>query len=318
MAEPDCMQTSANDIRYLANGEIDKHKWDKCLQAADCPLIYATSVYLDNMCLHWDALVMNDYQAVMPLPWNRKWGIRYLYSPYFVIGGGVFGNNLSAETVLQFLKAIPSRFQYIDLDLNELNFFPEQLSRQEILFRHRTNTLLPLQSSYGQLSAAFSTLAKRKIKKAEKIRFQLHSSASVADVIALYKFHYREKDSVIERFDFTHMIHLLTHELAGNTKAYVLRFPDGDICAFYLLLYDERFVYWLIGGSTEKGKIAGAFYYLTSLVIEEFAGTPRIFRFEGSDHPGISFFNQQFGGELVQYPRLTINRLPWPLRFVKK
>ena len=54
-------------IQYFIHPQIDKSKWDDCMDRADNGLIYAYSFYLDQMAKHWDALVFNDYEAVMPL-----------------------------------------------------------------------------------------------------------------------------------------------------------------------------------------------------------------------------------------------------------
>ena len=311
------MHLPSNTIRFLCYADINKQKWDECVQSSDAPLLYASSLYLNGMCPDWDALVMNDYEAVMALPKNRKYGIRYVYSPYFVIGGGVFGKNIDASMILQFIKTIPLKFLYIDLDLNESNFFAAALKQNSISFKARTNTFLQLYENYETLFSRYSTLAKRKIKRAAKHNLHLHTSASAKTIIELYCRHYKGKDSVVDKFDFGDMISLLDTHLKNQTKSYLLTSANGDVRAFYLLLYDANYVYWLIGGSSEEGKSIGAFYYLTNQVIRGFAGTNRIFRFEGSDHPGIQFFNQQFGGYSVLYPRLTINRLPWPLRLLK-
>ena len=69
---------SESSIRYLTRREIDTTKWDHCIDTAGNGLIYAYSFYLDHMARNWDALVLNDYEAVMPLTWNSKFGIRYL------------------------------------------------------------------------------------------------------------------------------------------------------------------------------------------------------------------------------------------------
>ena len=87
------------EIHYLTYQQIIKTKWDACIDKADNGLIYAYSFYLDAMAKHWDALVMNDYEAVMPLTWNKKYSIHYLYQPPFTACLGVFGKLLTAETV---------------------------------------------------------------------------------------------------------------------------------------------------------------------------------------------------------------------------
>ncbi|HRQ50472.1 MAG TPA: hypothetical protein PLR74_08050 [Agriterribacter sp.] len=84
------------------------------------------------------------------------------------------------------------------------------------------------------------------------------------------------------------------------------------------MLYDNNFVYSLVGGSTAKGKTMGAFYLLTDTAIQDHAGTNKTFRFEGSDISGIAFFNRQFGSTPVYYWHVRMNRLPFPVKFFKK
>ena len=43
----------------------------------------------------WDALVLDDYAAVMPLTWRRKYGTRYLYQPAFTTANRYLLDNTS-------------------------------------------------------------------------------------------------------------------------------------------------------------------------------------------------------------------------------
>src|ERR1051325_4489828 len=105
-------------IQYLAHKDIDKKKWNRCIDNADNGLIYAYSFYLDCMAKNWDALVQNDYEAVMPLTWKKKYGIRYLYQPFLTAQLGVFGQIITERQCGDFIQAIPSKFRYIDISLN--------------------------------------------------------------------------------------------------------------------------------------------------------------------------------------------------------
>src|SRR5579875_594423 len=110
-------------IHYIRNNAIDKTLWNQCIDNAGNGLIYAYSIYLDCMADNWDALVFNNYEAVMPLPWRKKFGIYYLYQPFFVAQLGLFGNNITAELLEKFLNAIPSKYPYWDLSFNHKNLF---------------------------------------------------------------------------------------------------------------------------------------------------------------------------------------------------
>ena len=90
-------------IQYVPYQHIDKRKWDACIDNAGNGLIYGCSFYLDAMAKHWDALVLGDYEAVMPLTWNKKYGIHYLYQPFFTSSLGLFGKNISGDLLNAFL-----------------------------------------------------------------------------------------------------------------------------------------------------------------------------------------------------------------------
>ena len=53
-------------IYYLPYQQIDKEKWDACIAQSSNSLIYACSFYLEALSENWDALVLDDYEAVMP------------------------------------------------------------------------------------------------------------------------------------------------------------------------------------------------------------------------------------------------------------
>ena len=107
-------------IRCLENKAIDKPKWDALI--AECGNIYAYSWYLDIAHPGWDALVDDDYQAVMPLTGGKKFGVNYLFQPFFVQQLGVFSKTPMTEGKLNdFLDAIPDKYRFCELRLNESN-----------------------------------------------------------------------------------------------------------------------------------------------------------------------------------------------------
>ena len=148
-------------ITYLPQANIDKQKWDQCIETAGNGLIYAWSFYLDAMSKNWDALIMNDYEAVMPLTWNKKYGIYYLYQPFFTAQLGVFGNNLSSKIVQSFLESIPVKFKYWDFNLNEKNLF----AIPGFKMYERSNYILSLEKSYEEL---YGSLCKESPEKHQK------------------------------------------------------------------------------------------------------------------------------------------------------
>ena len=84
-------------------------------------LIYGFSWYLNVVCDDWDALVYNDYEAVFPLPKRKKWGIDYIYQPFFCQQLGVFSQKEVA--IESFLNCIPKQIKYLELNVGSSNSF---------------------------------------------------------------------------------------------------------------------------------------------------------------------------------------------------
>ena len=77
-------------IRYLTHNQIDKQRWDDCIEKSPDGIVYAWSWYLDVVHPSWEALVEDDYEAVMPLTGNKKFGVNYLFQPFFTQKFGTF------------------------------------------------------------------------------------------------------------------------------------------------------------------------------------------------------------------------------------
>ena len=77
-------------IRCLKRNEIDVEKYNTCIKNAVQSNIYAFSWYLDIVTDNWAVLVLNDYEAVMPLPWKQKYFIKYVTQPLWTLQLGVF------------------------------------------------------------------------------------------------------------------------------------------------------------------------------------------------------------------------------------
>src|SRR3954466_111112 len=150
-----------SNIQYLQQHEIDKPLWDKCIDRATNGLIYAYSFYLDHMADHWDGLVLGDYEAVMPLPWRKKYGVHYLYQPFLTAQLGLFATGVSAQLVLQFLHAVPSKFRLWEFSLNHSNVF----SIDGFQLYERANYVLNLNKPYEELYTNYRENSRRNNKK---------------------------------------------------------------------------------------------------------------------------------------------------------
>src|SRR5215831_2044093 len=176
-----------SSIEIIPSYKIDRAKWDACIDKAANGLVYAHTFYLDIMAKHWDGLVLNDYEAVMPLTWNKKFGIHYLYQPHFTPVSGIFGNNVSIGLIEQFLNTIPKKFRYWDFDIN--NNIPDR-SYNEITFKKRINQTISLDATEKEIVSSYKRLAKRMLQKSREQNLQVKEKTDANTVIDFYKRNY--------------------------------------------------------------------------------------------------------------------------------
>ena len=109
-------------------------------------------------------------------------------------------------------------------------------------------------------------------------------------------------------------------QLITRQQCFVRKVVDeaNKLPAIALFLRDENRIYNILPSTTTAGKKHSAMHFLIDNVIKEFAGTPLIFDFEGSDLPGIKAFYQSFGAVNEPYYHLHYNHLPAPFKWLKR
>ena len=300
-------------IQYLPYQQIDKAKWDTCINNAPNGNIYAYSGYLDSMAMNWDALVLNDYEAIMPLTWNKKYGIYYLYQPFLSASLGVFGNGLSAAMVNSFLHAIPEKFRYWDIYLNHSNYF----ELADFKLYQRSNYILSLNDPYEILFSKFRDNIKRNIKKAAELNCSVQTNISIDDIITLAKEQFKNFTS-IKSDDFENFKKLYQQlNLQKKAITYGVYTPDAQLVASSVFFFSHNRAYYILVGNHPNSKVTGASHALIDAFIKDHAGKNIVLDFEGSDIRNIAFFYSSFGATEEKYAGIKLNKLPRLLRLLK-
>lgn len=302
------------EINYLTYQQIDKAKWDACIDKAANGLIYGYSFYLDAMAKNWDALVLGDYEAVMPLTWNKKYSIHYLYQPPFTACLGVFGKFVTAETVNKFLQAIPTKFKYWDIYFNPGNLF--KLPNFDLY--QRMNYVLSLNNNYENLYTAYRENIQRNIKKSEQFQLSINKNIAIADVIKLAKEQANSFAAVADD-DFSRfekLFQLLYNKQKATT--YGVYTKESQLIASAVFFFSHSRAYYIMVGNHPDGKTLGASHALINAFIKDNAGENILLDFEGSDIPSLAFFYSSFGAVEEKYSAIRLNKLPAYLKWMKK
>jgi len=304
-------------IKYLKHSQINKSRWDECIHNSFNKNIYASSWFLDIVNKDWEALVEDDYKTVMPLTWNKKYGINYLYQPFFTQQLGIYSTkkDLSKAKVSEFLSAIPSQYRFIEINLNIDN----SLSDKNYEIQSGITHLLNLNKPYEEIYKNYSDNLKRNINKANKPKLKIEKNISIDDLIRLFR---ENKGKEIDNFKdkdyalFKKLCNAIKQNAALNNIGVVNK--DGALIAAAIFPMFLNQAVFLFSGLSNEGKEFGAMPFLIDSFIKEHSNKETTLDFDGSVNLNLARFYKSFGSEERTYPQIKINLLPKPIKWLKK
>jgi hypothetical protein len=299
-----------SNIQYLQRKDIDEEAWNRCIDTAENGLIYAYTYYLDAMCTAWDALVLNNYEAVMPLPWRKKWGIKYVYPPAFTQQLGIFGNRITKTLHLKSLDLVREKFAFGEYFFNYHN---------QPLGLQKTNFVLNLNQNYSSIRQNYKSDLLKNLKRSNRHKLRYQSSSNYQNAVTLFQLEYSSRISHVSANDYKNL-NIILKELQKRDQLIIREVLDEkkEILAISVCPKDNKRIYFLLSVTVNNGRSKQANHFLLDQLIKEFSGNPLLLDFEGSDIAGIAHFYKNFGAEQQKYFFYRWNQLPWPIKLLKE
>ena len=300
-------------MEFLHRREIDDQKWDEVIAQSTAETLYPYSWYLDAAAVNWSALVMENYRFVMPVIWKKKYGLRYLYQPFYTQQLGVFSKEYVDPTLITaMLSLLVKRFRFATLNFNTKNLVGE---KNPFTVYDKTNYELDLRHDYEKLHSSYSTNAKRNVKKALDLNEVVEKDVSIEELVA-----FKRKNDVIKRTEeeYRWLVNLL-ETIRKNSAGYVYASMDeGILSAAAFFGFSRSRAIYLVSASSDRGKEDRGMFKLVDAFIKEHAGSELILDFEGSNIPNVARFFAGFGASPELYQGVSFNRLPLFLNKLKK
>ena len=279
-------------IKYIKRKNLDTKKYDDCIENALNSRVYAFSWYLDIVADNWDVLVLNDYEAVMPLPWRSKYFIKYVYPPAWTQQLGVFSTGSIVEKLMrEFVSAIPRKFIKVAVQFNSGN---QLVQPSEV----RLNYLLSLNEPHEQIVLGFNKNRKRELKKST-LRANLHlnrnlNSTKFLDFFLNQKTPYELLENTKEKLKGLLKL--------DRDKLLIWGVVENDevLAALVFLQTPSRIIY-LLPVANERAKKLALPTLLINELIKKYSGSELILDFEGSMVPGVASFYKSFGADVERY-----------------
>jgi len=281
--------------QLLARHQIDDQVWDQTITDSINRRIYGYTWYLDAVTDgKWSALIIGNYDFIMPLVHRSKCGISYIYQPFITQQLGVFGLQQCTGKVLGlFLKSIPWKYHIVDMNIMECK---NSISR--FFIQKRQNHIIDLSPSYQAISKNYNRNTRRNIKSA--------TDASLTINLGIDTQQFIDFQSQWEPGDFTapnrHHVEQLVTAATGNADVIVGGVFDGsELVATGLFIIDNQRVWFLLCASNEKGKDKKAMFFLIDHILQRYATNALIFDFTGSNIPSIIQRNHGFGAVIENF-----------------
>lgn len=293
-------------IRYISHNDIDFKKWDDVVNSSN-GLIYSLSFYLDVVTnKSWDAIVIDDYRAVIALPTNRKlFGIPQLYQPSFVQQLGLVGE-YTAEELKLVENEIHKRFKRVSYPFNHQNAFDT---------KKKTNLIIDLNQSYEEIESGFSSTLKKRLRKTSSTTVE--TTNDVDGLVSFYQTQLGDKVSLNDaQYEMAkRLFQAVLDKQCGHIKQVIF---EGSTVAIGMFLKCNHRIINVFGASVPTEQFPNAMAVLITSVLKENANSDAVFDFEGSEIPGIQSYFKSFGSSHQDYPILEINRLPFWVKLALK
>ena len=302
-------------ISHLTRDYVNIEKYDNCISKAMNSEIYAYSWYLDIVTdKQWDVLVLGDYEVVMPLPWRKKYSIKYIYPPFWILQLGIF-YQINEFSESEFIATLKRKFRFIELKMNTKNFLEFELED----FESKEYHLLDLNTDYNSLKTSFRSDRLKDLKKAVKNSLKEVWNDKPQKLVDLFKENVGTRIPNLVAKDYQRLERLMNHCIDANMGEVVSVYDEnGTLSGSAFILKHQKSITILCSSTDFQNRDNGANTFLIDRIIHKYYKAYESFYFGGSSIKSIARYFNSFGALPEKYYLFKYNNLPWPFRFLKR
>jgi len=280
----------APNIDIIPHNKIDIAKWDACVADSPHQNVFMYTWALNSLCDDWSGIVLDDYKAVLPLPWRSKAGIKYVYQVPFLPRLSLMSKEpvANGKAILAFASR---HFLLINTVIDNIHPADAWISRE------KTNYYIPLDKGYHEIAASYTPSCKKNIHKAVTRGCTIGDRVDTELVIDLYNAAYGKLQAHHTRQDYQPARQLVTAALQHNMAQTwnVSDTENNELLYGAITLHEKNRIYYWMGAPTPAGRQNRATYFFIDHLLQTYAGTGMIWDFEGSSIASVADFYRQFG-----------------------
>lgn len=292
-------------IRIIKRRDLDLQKYDSCIDESLQSRIFGFSWYLDVTVEHWQVAVLNDYEAVMPLPVRQKFGISYVYPPFWILELGIFSKEPIDESV--FIEKIKEEFRWVELRLNSAN----TLDLNSDFALKMQYQQLSLSDTFDRIQNAYRKDRKKDLRKAKDSGLVVKWDDDAHHLIELFQINVGQRTSNITKTDYRtlqEIIRACCKKSIGRTLS--IYAADDTLVASSFVLVHKKTCTILVSATDFSNRNNGANTLLIDSLIGNYIDKLENFNFGGSSIQSVGEYFKSFGATTVEYPFISWKKHP--------
>lgn len=282
-------------VQFVSTEDLDEEAWNKCARRHAHGRPYYQTWFLDTVCPDWDALVVGDYEAIMPLPRYTKYGVDWSIAPPWAGFLGFIGPQAQIPQEKEWKALLPKSLKYIDWPL-----CPAQEGGERLYQWHCGPETLALR-------------ADDEIPQQAEDYTVFHNDPPEALIglmkqQGLAKHPFEEMDE--ERLK--HLMHVGIHKRKGQVWSLYDR--SNTLVAGAYIFYDAEAITVHSLAQSSSSDVSTARLMLWAILKESEPYPVRVEVLERMADPAVI---QGLNPEVKFIPKFSLNRLPWYLKWYR-
>ena len=298
-------------IKFLCNKEINRIKWDDCIQSSVNSKIYAFSWYLDIVADDWDCLVYGNYELVFPIVIKKNIFFNKITHPLFCQQLGPFSPSL---LLLKSSKIYADIISFLDKNYKNFQFAINhdcaQMFKSEIESKHanikyvdRVNLELNLSKDYQVIFNNYSNHTKRHLKKNQDFNFSIRLMNDLNTFIKIFQKYVGDKANLTSsHYSVIRDLISISLDKGFGCMSALYNHNKEVLAISFFLTYQNRDI--LLFNASTKLIASNAMTVLVDDYIQKACSKNKVLDFEGSNIPGIKRFYKGFGAVERNYINL--------------
>ena len=239
-------------LRTIHSTEIDRKKWDICVNNSVNSKIYGYSWFLDNVFSNWYGIVDENYRAVFPLPIINK---NTIGKVAFMHELNIYGIKTTIDIINQFTKAIPENYKIKNLPISLSSAKLNLYFTQKKTYYYSKDLIAP--NKFENIN--------------ESTSLENNYSSSIISIKNLTDFTKKNTISTFNKNDINalkRIIRFTTHYKFGYLKG-IFSLNNTLIGTYFYITFKDR-IYLLVCNINKSSDSKSVYEYILKEIINEF------------------------------------------------